>query len=244
MDTLFDRPVALSIGPQRCGTSWMYDYLKARGDICLPSGVREIFYFDRHFQRGPEFYASHFSPEPAHKLVMELTTTAFDNPDAPSHVQKLLGAGVRLICPLRHPIERTRAVYLDYLKYGLVRGGVEEAFQEHPQILFASRYADHLERWFTQFGRRNVHLLFYESLQNDPDVFAADLCAALDIPFAAPAPLAGAGFWSKFRAGLFEKKEPSHFLSRREETWLKARLQPEIQRLEKLLNMPLTIWKI
>src|SRR5262245_58826198 len=116
--SLFGKPAALSIGPQRCGTSRIHDYFKARGDVCLPD-VKEIFYFDRHFQRGPEFYAEHFKIEPQHRLVMELTTTAFDNPDAPDHVHTLFGTDVKLICPLRNPVERSKAIYADYIKYGL-----------------------------------------------------------------------------------------------------------------------------
>ncbi len=237
MESLFDRPVALSIGPQRCGTEWIAGYLRRRGDICLPWDASEIFYFDRHFQRGPEFYASHFKPQPQHKLIMELTTTAFDNPDAPSHVSKLLGADVRLLCPLRHPVERAKAAYFDYLKYGLVRGDIEEAVEAAPQILLASRYADHLARWFTQFGQENVHVVFYETLERDPEAFAKEICTALGIPFALPG---GESLWAKFRAA-FRKKETASRLDKKDEFWLKSRLDPEVSHLEKIIGRHISI---
>lgn len=238
MGNLFNRPVALSIGPLRCGTSWMHNYLKSREDICLPEGVKEIFYFDRHFQRGREFYASHFLLKPDHKLVMELTTTAFDNPDAPSHVHKLLGSDVRLICPLRHPVDRTKAVYADYIKYGLIRGGIEEAVENSPQLLFSSRYAEHLDRWFIQFDRKNIHLLYYEVLEHNPNRFAQELCQALNIPFLPPR---NEGWMAKAKR-LFQKPSLPE-MSQADELWLRNRLLPEITRLEKLIGHPINYWK-
>lgn len=240
MERLFDRQTALSIGPQRCGTDWMAVYLRRRGDVCLPVDASEIFYFDRHFQRGPEFYASHFRPRPRHKIIMELTTTAFDNPDAPSHVHKLLGPEVRLVCPLRDPAARAKAVYFDYLKYGLVQGGIEEAVAAAPQILNASRYAEHLERWFTQFGRANVHVLFYETLARDPASFAGQLCNALDIPYAAPG---GEGWLARFRPSPRKKEaeNPPGKLDKKDEEWLGSRLDPERTRLEKITGIKLNI---
>ncbi len=240
MNKLFDKPVALTIGPQGCGVPWIYDYMEARGDVCLPATAREIFYFDRHYQRGPEFYAEHFKPEPKHKIIMELTTTAFDNPEAPDQVFKLLGADVKLICPLRHPVERSKAVYADYARYGLVRGGIEKAVEEVPQILYASRYAERLEPWFVQFGRENIHIVFYETLESDPDAFAAEFCALAGLDFMPPRPK---NIWQRFTGLIKPLPEEVSLLSSREEKWLGARLAQEIPLLEKHLNQPLNGWK-
>ena len=43
---LLSIPFCLFMGPQRSGTSWLYRYLMDRGDVCLPSGVKEVFFFD------------------------------------------------------------------------------------------------------------------------------------------------------------------------------------------------------
>ncbi len=241
MKNLFDRPVALTMGPQRCGVSWIYDYLEGRGDVCLPSVVKEIFYFDRHYQRGPEFYTEHFKPQPQHRLIAELTTTAFDNSEAPDHVYKLLGPNVKLICPLRHPVERSKAMYADYIKYGLVSGGIEEAVESLPQILYASRYADHLERWFTQFDRANVHILYYEALQHDPKSFAATLCNRLDLPFSPPGGRRRLSWRRLFNISR-HAQDPSPVLASKDEEWLKIRLLPEIRRFEALIGAPVSYW--
>ncbi|MGB4107439.1 MAG: sulfotransferase domain-containing protein [Alphaproteobacteria bacterium] len=240
MEKLFDRPVALTVGPQGCGVPWIYDYIQARGDVCLPASAREIFYFDRHFQRGPEFYAQHFQPEPRHKLIMELTTTAFDSPEAPDQLFKLLGTDVKLICPLRHPVERSKAVYADYARYGLVKGGIEKAVEDVPQILYASRYAERLEPWLTQFGRENIHIVFYETLERDPAAFAAELCALAGLDFMPPRRKSA---WQAFADFLRPQPNEAPVLSAREERWLETRLAQEIPALETRLGQPLKAWK-
>ena len=176
-----NKPFALSIGPQRAATSWIDQYLRARGDVCLPQQVKEIFFFDRHFDKGPEFYKSHFKPGPDHDLIMEVSATCFDFPQAPDRIKKTLGTDIRLICPLREPVARSYSLYKHYLRYGIVTGTLEQAVEQKPQIVESSRYADHLARWFEVFGRENITILFQEELDADPESFINKLCGALGL---------------------------------------------------------------
>ncbi|MCB1680381.1 MAG: sulfotransferase domain-containing protein [Alphaproteobacteria bacterium] len=189
---LFDKNFALSIGPQRAGSGWIDRYLRSRGDVCLPSHVKEIFYFDRHFERGPDFYYSHFNYLPSHRLGIEITTTAFDHREAPQRVFSLFGGGLKLICPLRHPVERSYSLYQHFLRYGIVTGGLAEAVEQAPQILYGSRYAQHLEVWYRFFPPAQITLLYQEALEEDPEAYVAQLCESLGLPYIAP-PEGGAG---------------------------------------------------
>jgi hypothetical protein len=179
----FDKNFALSIGPQRAGARWIDRYLRGRGDVCLPTHVKEIFYFDRHFERGPEFYFGHFRYLPQHKIGVEVTTTAFDHPEAPARVHQMFREGVKLICPLRHPVERSYSLYQHLLRYGIVQGNLSEAVEQAPQILQGSRYAQHLERWTRFFPLSGLHLMFQEALEADPAAYVTRLCAVLGLPY-------------------------------------------------------------
>ncbi len=185
--SLFSRPFALFIGPQRAGTTWVDRYLRSRGDVCLPEDVKEIFYFDRNFDRGVEFYTSHFQPQDKHQLIMEITATSFDHPDAPERVLDVCGTDIKLICPLRHPVIRSYSLYLHYLRYGIVQGSLQEAVKQEPQILSSSFYAQHIGRWFDIFGKDNITFLFQEELENNQHDFVKKLCAGLNIDFVPPA---------------------------------------------------------
>ena len=179
---LFDHPFVLSMGPQRAGTSWLDRYLRARGDVCLPAEVKEIFFFDRHYHRGETFYQDHFNPGDSHRVVMEVSTTSFDAADAPRHVHEVFGSGITLLCPLRHPVARSYSLYLHYKRYGMVAGSLQTACRDHPQILESSRYAKHLQRWYEHYPKDAIQIVFQEDLEQEYGGYVSHVCALLGLP--------------------------------------------------------------
>jgi len=250
-----DFTFGLSIGPQRCGTEHLRRYFLARKDVCLPSEAQEVFYFDRHFQRGVDFYLSHFHPHDTNHMLLELTTTAFDHAEAPKRVYNLWGRDAKLICPLRHPIKRSMKVYEDYISYGLVHGTVEEVVELAPQILFSSRYATHLERWFEMFGRENIKLIFFEDWEKDPEVFFHGACEGLGIEYqklnvASSSYKVEGPFTSlltqtlKLFSGTSDVNESqSQNLDSFNRHWLEDRLGNEVPLLEDLLGHKISAWR-
>ncbi len=183
---IFDRPFVLCMGPQRAGTSWLDRYLRVRGDICLPSDVKEVFFFDRDFSKGIGSYTAHFRPQEAHKKIMEISTTSFDHPDVPKRVYDVFGKDIQLICPLRHPVVRSYSLYLHYLRYGIVSGSLQDACSHHPQIIESSYYTANLERWLKYYDREQIKIVYQETLEADQDVFINEICDLLNLPYIAP----------------------------------------------------------
>lgn len=183
---IFEKPFVLCIGPQRAGTSWIRQYFRDRGDVCLPQDVAEIFYFDRHYERGLDFYRSHFHPSESHKIIMEVSSTAFDNPDAPRRVYETFGGHIRLICPLRHPVMRSYSAYTHYLHYGIVKDDLPESCAQNAQILMGSHYALHLRRWLEYFPLENFHFVYQEELERSAESFARKLCDATSLSYRPP----------------------------------------------------------
>lgn len=181
--TTFPKHFVLSFGPQRTGSSWLDRYLRARGDVCLPIGVKEVFFFDRNYDLGMEFYCSHFKIGENHKNVMEISTTAFDHPDAPARVYESFGANVTLICPLRHPVDRSYSLYLHYLRYGKVSGTLQQACMQDPRILGSSQYAKHIAYWQKFFAPDSIGYLFQEELENDQVSYIRKVCDLLGLEF-------------------------------------------------------------
>lgn len=186
-EKLFPMPFALLMGPQRSGTTWVDRYLRFRGDICLPEEVKEIFFFDRNFDRGAEFYKSHFDPTSEHNLAIEITATSFDCPEAPQRVKEIFGKNIKLVCPLRHPIVRSYSLYLHYLRYGIVSGSLQDAVKQVPQIIESSRYKTHINRWFQEFGKENITFIYQEELEIDQLEFVKKLCTGLGVKYIKPA---------------------------------------------------------
>ena len=237
MGNLFAKPFALGIGPQGCGTDKLHAYFKGHAAVVLPD-VQEIFYFDRHVQRGPLFYKEHFDNVMAADLVMELTTTAFDHPQAAERAADLLGKDTKIFCLLRDPVERSFAVYKQYLQYGIVKGDIEAAVAHAPQILHASRYVDHINHWQQYF--EDIHFLSYEQLETHYAETVKSLCAFLDIGFKEPKRHIDwhnvlPKIWFPNKGGLGQRRSTAS--EDDQKLWLSSQLEDEKDRFRKLISL-------
>lgn len=186
------RPSALVIGPMKAGTSWIHDYLHWRGDVCLPHGVKETFFFDRYAHRTEDWYTSHFSafdPD-RHRLAMEVAPSLFHAQGAPERIRRLLGP-VRLVATLRDPVARSWSHYLHLRRRGYTNAPLVDAVADFPEILEASRYDTQLLRWRAAFPEQELAVLHLEDLVNDRSKYIEHLCSALDLPLLGPPPELG-----------------------------------------------------
>ncbi|MEZ6135908.1 MAG: sulfotransferase [Pirellulaceae bacterium] len=175
-------PTCVFVGPQKAGTSWIHEYLSARGDICLPRGVKETFFFDDRFERkGLDWYLAHFQPTGNSRQTIEVAPTYFQSDLATARISQTLPQ-VPIIVTLRHPAERAFSLFLHLRRYGFHDLPLRRAVIELPQIVDSSRYAKHLERWYEQVGASHVHVLFQEDLAQNPVEFASRLDRILDLP--------------------------------------------------------------
>ena len=167
-------PTALVIGPMKAGTTWVNAYLAWRGDVCLPRGVKETFFFDRHSDRTTGWYAGHFRHhDPArHRAAVEVAPSLFHCPEAPGRVAGTLGA-VPLIVTTRDPVARAWSHYLHLRRKGYTDAPLAEAITRHPEIVAASRYEAQLARWRAAMPGSPVTVLALEDLIADPAGHAA-----------------------------------------------------------------------
>lgn len=176
-------PNALVIGPMKAGTSWIHNYLEVRGDIGLPRGVKETFFFDRHFDRGQQWYANHFSHASIDdQAIIEVAPSYFHCRQVPERVKATLG-GISLVVTLRNPIRRSWSHYLHLRRYGYTKLPLRDAVAAFPEILEASRYKTCLTRWEAVFGRENIHVLWQEDLGQAASAYTRHVCNGLGIAF-------------------------------------------------------------
>lgn len=177
-------PKALIIGPMKAGTTWIHNYLEWRGDVCLPQGVKETFYFDKYHDRGVHWYGAHFSRyDPnSHRIVVEVAPSLFHSDLATQRVAQDLG-DIALIVGRRDPIARSWSHYTHLRRYGYTRKPLSEAVQDFPQIIAASRYSDGIAKWRAALPGASITVLDLEDLKNNPEEYAAKLCGALGIDF-------------------------------------------------------------
>jgi len=181
MKTNVAMPNCMIVGPQKAGTTWIYQYLKHRGDICLSKHVKETFYFDRYYEKGREWYQDHFSKCTRMRTIVEVAPTYFYSEYAPERIHNDLGS-IPLICTFRDPVRRIYSLYLHMLKYGMTKLNFRGAIAEHKDMINSSLYATHLKRWQCLFSKENVLVLFVDELENNPHKYIERLCLHFNIP--------------------------------------------------------------
>lgn len=182
---VFDKPfpTGLVIGPMRTGSTWLYEYLSSRTDVCLPKGVKETFYFAENYGKGEDWYESHFRHyDPAqHRRIVDISPTLFTNREAIARVRKGLRHPV-LMATLRHPIDRAWSHYMHLRQYGATTLDFDAAVREIPAIIEASLYAKHLAHWLDEFGRDAVRITFYNDLKKHQAEYVRQVNEAFGLP--------------------------------------------------------------
>jgi hypothetical protein len=182
-ESLFDvdrhLPTFLFVGPMKCGTSWIYEYLKSRPEICINSGTKETFFFDQRFDtKSLAWYQSHFahaSLGKQHRHIIEVAPTYFESPEVPVRVLETLGP-IPIVVTLREPASRAFSLFQHMRRYGMTAcNEFRDAVNKHPSILAGSRYAQCLLRWHQSLGKDRVKVMWMEELNRDPSAFA-DAC--------------------------------------------------------------------
>lgn len=177
-------PDTLFVGPQRCGTTWVHEYLAHHPQVQLPRGTKETFFFDRHFGRGAGWYGAHFPAcalaQSGMRRVCEVAPSYFHDIDAPRRIAGLLGRPL-IVCTLRDPASRAFSLFLHERRKARVPASFEAALRAAPFIIESSRYASHVRRWQAQFGADRVLVLFQDDLRRDANVYAQMICEYLGL---------------------------------------------------------------
>jgi hypothetical protein len=175
-------PNFLFIGADKSGSTWLHRILAAHPQCYVPP-CKDLYFFDRYFGRGLEWYASFFrdAPESA-TAVGELSHDYLYSELAAQRIAEVL-ADVRLVVFLRNPVERTFSEYLYLIRSGLTKDPLRSALQRFPEAIEHSRYSQYLDPYFKLFGRERLGIFLFDELQADPRRFARRIDTFLGIDF-------------------------------------------------------------
>ncbi|HEY7031521.1 MAG TPA: sulfotransferase domain-containing protein [Thermomicrobiales bacterium] len=180
-------PNFLFIGPDKSGSTWLYEVLKWHPQVFV-SRAKELFYFDHYFHLGEDWYLAHFGgATPGHRAVGEISHDYLFSVEAADRIKRLL-PGVKLIACPREPVERAHSSYLYMRKQGRVRCGFEEAIQTVDELVDHGLYAKHLRPYYERFGREAVYAPLFDDLKTDSNAFAQDVFGFLGVERVALAP--------------------------------------------------------
>lgn len=172
-------PSFVIIGAMKCATTSLYDQLKEQPGIFMPE-LKEPNYFsdDDVFAEGDQWYRSLFSGAADGDMCGEASTHYTKLPTYPKTVSRISSAlgTPKLIYVIRHPIERVVSQYIHEWSQGIVRSPINEAIDNHPELVEYSRYATQLEPFANTFGRENILVIHFEHIKQAPEDVLKKVC--------------------------------------------------------------------
>jgi hypothetical protein len=180
-------PNFIVIGTAKGGTTALYWYLAEHPEVFM-SRVKETNFFawnlddqgrlrygDPDVHRFPvktmEEYEALFAEAGAATAIGEASPLYLEAPEVAARIRATL-PDVRIVCTLRHPVDRA---YSDYLMYIRRRGRAFDAARDlSPSAAWAqpgsrwmqvSRYQGQLARYYEAFPRDRIHVLLFDDIR-------------------------------------------------------------------------------
>jgi hypothetical protein len=177
-------PNFLYIGAAKSGSTWISEILRAHPRCYVPA-VKDIYYFDRHYQRGLGWYASYFAAAQAgHIAIGEFSHNYILSALAADRIQRDL-PDIKLLASVRNPVQRAFSGYLMWLRDGSHSGTFQEALHERPVILDMGLYFKHLSDYYARFASDQIKVLVHDDLSANPAAYAREIFDFLGLPFVA-----------------------------------------------------------
>ena len=157
------------IGAHKGGTVWLTDCLREHPHVYMSPDVHEIFFFDRYFDRGVEWYAHYFRDYGGQQRIGETTSTYLADPLAPLRLRQVLPQAT-VIVSLRNPLDRAWSQYLHLWRKGDIPAGLSfsPACDAVPDIVAGGEYSRCLRRWRELFPAERLHPLVLDDARRDP----------------------------------------------------------------------------
>ena len=66
-------PNLIYIGPDKAASTWFFQLFRAHPDIFV-TPAKDLYFFDRYFEKGMDWYLQQFEGGEGHQIVAEIST--------------------------------------------------------------------------------------------------------------------------------------------------------------------------
>jgi Sulfotransferase domain len=157
-------PTFLGIGVPRGGTTWLHTWLASHPDICMPTNRKEIRFFDRHYDKGLDWYEDFFCPSEEadrYRAVGEISPQYLYCAECPERIHITLPEA-KLVVMLRHPVDRAYSNYGFTVKRGRYDGTFKDFVASRPNALEWGFYSRYLRRYLEFFDKSRLFGMLFE----------------------------------------------------------------------------------
>lgn len=248
-------------GTQKGGTTALHGFLSKHSEICMPHSLKEVHFFDndRFFMNlhaiFPAYrkYHAFFQPSSSTKIVGEACPCYMWNEKAPARIHKY-NPDAKIILLLRNPITRayshwnmavsrgnenrdfSEAIFteLDYSRVKIESSGMKRFISDQNRTfsyLDRGFYSSQIRRLLRFFPRDQVLILLSEDLQEKHNETLSQVFSFLEVDSTV-----------KIEPKTIHKREYKIPLKDEELKQLQVLFEPEIKKLERLINRDLNYW--
>lgn len=163
-------PDFLLIGAPKCGSTTLWSLLRRHPEIHLPEKPKELNYFSRHYELGPDWYRAHFRAADGAKIVGDNSPSYCCQEQYPGTADRIGRdlPGAKILYIVRHPFERIESAWIQgrttsVVRRATIRGMIEDA----PKTIHVTRYWTQIEAYRKHFPDDRILVLFTEDLHRD-----------------------------------------------------------------------------
>jgi hypothetical protein len=179
------RRLGIVAGLGRAGTTWLHRQLELEPAVFTPP-QKDVWYFDRFFDRGPEWYFGHFDDAPQAAVPVDVSHDYFFHPLAPMRIVDTC-RDVRVLIVLREPVSWSLSVCRREAATRHRRGTtVRQAFDANLGTSACALFSNYVRLWQSHLGDR-VTFLLYDDMRADVQRFWGDVADALGFDASVPA---------------------------------------------------------
>ena len=159
----------------------MWKMLREHSQVYLPP-CKDIYYFDRYYTRGIEWYETHFKGANQAIAVGEFSHDYLMSDEACRRIKADL-PDIKLIAMVRDPADRAFSEYLYLRKHCLIDSGttLRDATRSFPSIIESGMYGRHLGEYLREFGEKRVFVGDYEDIALKPSDLITRICTFLGV---------------------------------------------------------------
>ncbi|XP_037570520.1 heparan sulfate glucosamine 3-O-sulfotransferase 3B1 isoform X2 [Dermacentor silvarum] len=170
-------PSALIIGVKKAGTRALLEFLRLHPDVRATGP--ETHFFDRHYNKGIEWYRLQMPLTLPEQITMEKTPSYFVTEEVPARIRSTLPEA-RLLVVVRDPVTRALSDYaqtaskrpdttlpFEFLAFRRRTNGSNDVDESWSGIRIGL-YANHLTHWLRHFPPSQIHVVSGEELVRNP----------------------------------------------------------------------------
>ncbi len=173
----------LIIGAAKSATTWLQQSLQQNPSVYMPDP--ELHFFSRRFEKGDGWYLEQFSPKADQTIIGEKSNSYLDAPEAAARIKKALPRA-RLIAQLRNPVDRAYSDYCMLYRRGEVGTDItrylDPRLAKGGRFLVGGLYCRQLEAYLDLFPAKNLQVLLYEHMRQNPQAHLDAVRDFLQLP--------------------------------------------------------------